>query len=330
MIKRRKSFTRDLSRLRSLAFTLAIALLHSPLTEAENESGTLSHKYLFAPNKTFPYFEACGTLDSATAKEFSPTNAAMLAQCSLLVYVKENEFIEEKLRLAHFTNIQFFDTDGTFAFLAEGPRDIVITFRGSETGDRTDYLTDAKFHQRPFTADGKAHPGFAQALEQVDENLRSSLKQALEEDPSKTVWATGHSLGAALATLFSIQNPDYVHVLYPIGSPRVVNRRLAQRWHNQLAIFRVVNNNDLITRLPTPPFYEHIGPTFFLAVDGELVVDPPSRRIWRERLKGQKKYVEQLLSDHWSEGDFSAIPSDSFADHSPRLYAEALIRLASK
>ncbi len=312
-------------------FTLAIPLPASPEDAPSSPSPRhqLSHAYLFAPNKTFPYFESCGKLEATRPTLFSPKNAAMLAQCSMLIYVKEPEFIQETLAKAGFPDTEFFDIAGTYAFLTESPEHIVIAFRGTETGDMTDYLTDAKIHQRPFTEYGQAHAGFLDALAHVQEQIQKSLSTRLEANPDKMVWVTGHSLGGALATLFSIQNADSVDALYTVGSPRACNRKLAEHWHELLPIFRIVNNNDLIARIPAPPFYQHIGPTYFLTADGDLIVDPPKTRLWKERLKGHGQFIEKLVSEHWAENDFSAIPSDYFVDHSQLLYVETLIDLAT-
>ncbi len=311
-------------------FTLAIPLPAS--TEDAPSSSPhhdLSHEALFAPNKTFPYFESCGKLEEGTPTHFSPNNAAMLAQCCMLIYVKEPEFIKETLQKAGFQDTEIFEVAGTYAFLTESPEHIVIAFRGTETGDLTDYLTDAKIHQRPFTQHGRAHAGFLDALALVQKQIQNSLATRLEANPDKTVWVTGHSLGGALATLFSIQNADSIDALYTIGSPRAVNRQLAEHWHELLPIFRIVNNNDLVARIPAPPFYQHIGPTYFLTADGNFIVDPPKTRLWKERLKGHGQFIEELVSEHWAENDFSAIPSDYFVDHSQLLYVEALIALAT-
>ncbi len=317
----------------SLLALLSLFTLTTPLPasteDAPSPSRDLSHAYLFAPNKTFPYFESCGKLEANTPTHFSPNNAAMLAQCCMLIYVKEPEFIKETLQNAGFQDSEFFDIAGTYAFLAESPKHIVIAFRGTETGDLTDYLTDAKIHQRPFTEHGRAHSGFLDALAQVQEQIQKSLAARLEASPEKMVWVTGHSLGGALATLFSIQNADSIDALYTIGSPRAANRKLAAHWHELLPIFRIVNNNDLVARIPAPPLYQHIGPTYFLTADGDLIVDPPQTRLWKERLKGHGQFIEELVSEHWAENDFSAIPSDYFVDHSQLLYVETLIALAA-
>ncbi len=303
-------------------------LLCIPTTEAQEVEEGLSHDALFAPNTSFAYFEKCGTLDPTSPDTFSVSNAAMLAQCCLLIYVKEPEFIETTLATAGFSDTQFFDESGTYAFLAESDKHIVIAFRGTETGDKVDYLTDAKFHQEDFTENGTAHAGFIAALQKVETQLTASLKTRLKASPQKTVWVTGHSMGGALATLYCIQNADSVDALYLMGSPRVTGQKLAKHWQGTLPIFRIVNNNDLVARVPAQPFYQHVGPTYFLTADHQLIIDPPFSRAWKERLKGHQKFIKRLISDHWLESDFTAIPSDYFVDHSQLHYAQILCKLA--
>ncbi|MDQ8184364.1 lipase family protein [Pelagicoccus sp. SDUM812002] len=308
---------------------LALCML-APVLIGTTFGQALSHKSLFAPNTTFSYFESCDKLEESDPADFSFQSAGYLAQCSFLIYVKEESFIENSLAKAGFPETQFFDESGTYAFLTKNEEHVVISFRGTESGDHADYFTDAKFKQAPFTENGTAHGGFIEALAQIEEDLQDSLKRSLEENRNKTVWVTGHSMGGALATLFSIHNMDSVDALYTFGAPRLVGQKLAQHLQDELPIFRVVNNNDFVCRIPSQPFYKHIGPTFFLTSDKVMIVDPPFTKAWKERLKGHRKFTKRLISEHWLENDFSAIPSDYFVDHSPRLYAEILIDLSKE
>ncbi|MBK1879439.1 lipase family protein [Pelagicoccus mobilis] len=302
-------------------FTLQVSLLAAP-------SGSLSHEALFGPNKSFDYFAKNSELVTESPRLFSAANASMLAQSSMLAYVTEQDFITETFAEIGYDSTEFFDREGTFAYLAEDERNIIVSFRGTESADRIDYLTDARFIQKDFTIHGKAHSGFILALSKVESQILYSIKKRTSDAPDKKVWLTGHSMGAALATLFAIKYPEEVDAVYAIGSPRTVNKALAQHWHERLPLFRIVNNNDLVTRVPSPPFYQHIGPTYFLTSEGQLIIDPPKSRKWKDRLKGHGQFARRLIEEHWAQADFSAIPSDYFVDHSPLFYVEALQALA--
>lgn len=314
----------------SVLRTILTFIFSLHLTLSATEEGTLSHEALFGPNKIYPYFDSHSQLHAESPHEFSANNAAMLAQCSMLAYVREHEFIAEQFSKIGYDSTEFFDVQGTFAYLAENQDHIVVCFRGTESADKIDYLTDARFLQKNFTPHGRAHSGFIDALDLVETQILAALESRAKTTPSKTVWFTGHSMGAALATLFSIKYPEKVDALYAIGSPRLANRKLARHWHETLNIFRIVNNNDLVTRVPTPPFYQHIGATHFLTAEGDLIVDPPVTQKWKDRLKGHGKFAQKLIEEHWSDGDFSAIPSDYFVDHSPLMYTQILSELAAR
>lgn len=312
------------------ALSIAVVCATIPSMVAGPNKNQLSHAALFAPNTTFPYFENREKLQTNSPGTFSADSASVLAQCSMLIYVKEADFIEEALRVAGLENTRFFDKNGSYAFLSENEENIVITFRGSESGDRADYLTNSKFNQTQFTRNGTAHSGFVEALEQVENELLEELEERLAAGPDKSVWVSGHSMGGALATLFCIRNSDSIDALYTFGSPRTVGQNLAEHWSEKLPIFRIVNNNDIVARVPSPPFYQHVGKTYFITAERELIVSPEMGEKWKELFKGHRKFMKRLITEHWMQNDFSAIPSDYFVDHSPRLYAEILLELAGK
>jgi len=290
----------------------------------------LSHEALFGPNTEYPYFEAIGLpTEVETDDLFNLDLARFLAEASLLAYVEEEAFIAEALKKAGFKETRFFAHEGTFAYLAQNDSAIVLSFRGSETANKADYTTDAKIVQTPFFDYGTAHFGFIEAFEWV----RSAIDDAIEEllaERERPIWVTGHSLGAALATLYGIHRYEVVSAIYPIGSPRVGGIQFAKNTENLVNIFRIVNDNDIIPRLPAPPFYRHVGSTYFLTSTGELLENPSFTRKWESQRKGHAALIKKLYEDHWQKGDFRAVPTDYVVDHSPRLYVEALASLTDK
>lgn len=315
---------------RRLALLLSLAALAS-LSAAEPK-GELSHSALFGPNTEFAYFAASKALqitDTPDAPAYDPAHAAMLAQCSMLSYVTDRAFIENALARAKFDRLQYFEQKGTFAFLAESADALLVVFRGTESSDTADLLTDAKFLLADYAGIGQAHTGFIEALALVEADIDAAVA-ARQANSHKRVWAAGHSLGGALATLWAIPRRDRVHAIYTFGSPRIVDRAMAAHLQDGFPLFRVVNNNDLIPRLPPPPLYRHIASTHYLDSVGHLSIDPPAKERFRQRVKGHTSFATKLLREHWAQANFNAIPSDNIVDHSPLRYAEALIALDEK
>lgn len=302
---------------------LAAAMIDSGFAES------YSHKALYAPNKEYPYFDATHLSTERDAGEFDLERARFLAEASLLAYVKETEFIEAKLKKAGFPETRFYAHKGTFAFLAIRDSGLVLCFRGSESANMPDFTTDTKIIQAPFKDYGTAHSGFIEALEWVSDSIDADVSQLLEENPCP-VWATGHSLGAALAVLYGIHQHEQVSAVYTMGAPRVGGIKFAKNVEKLVPMFRLINDNDIIPRLPTPPFYKHFGSIYFITSENELITDPPFAKLWESRRKGHASLIESLYKQHWKQGDFSGIPIDYLVDHSPRLYAEALLAASEK
>ena len=64
----------------------------------------------------------------------------------------------------------------------------------------------------------------------------------------KQLLVTGHSLGAALATLFSARINDENSACYTFGSPRTGTPKVVKQMNFKAYRFR--NNNDVVTKVP--------------------------------------------------------------------------------
>jgi triacylglycerol lipase len=117
------------------------------------------------------------------------------------------------------------------------------------------------------------HDGFARALEVV----WKELSKTLERLSSRPVWFTGHSLGAALATLAAFRFKAASGVC-TIGSPLVGNGDFVAAFNGKLAqaSLRYVNNRDIVTHLPPAALaaprgrYEHVNTLRWMAPDGSV------------------------------------------------------------
>lgn len=98
------------------------------------------------------------------------------------------------------------------------------------------------------------HQGFVQAYENFREDILNTLSN-LDPDKKKTIIVTGHSLGAAIATLTGIdlvQNSYSNVVVYNFASPRIGDQVFVDFVDNQikLPLYRFVNMSDMIPNLP--------------------------------------------------------------------------------
>lgn len=170
-------------------------------------------------------------------------------------------------------------TEEVFGFIAESEDEIVVAFRGSDS--LPDLDSDVDFFQvpYPFVEDaGKTHRGFTCIYKSTRDSLRKELNKLSNK---KRLLVTGHSLGAALATLFTIDtavNTKFNNpIMYTLASLRVGDPIFASRFNREVKnSIRIFNVHDPIPTFPSrvypPPFteegleYQHVNrkfPLFF-------------------------------------------------------------------
>jgi len=220
------------------------------------------------------YFSANNLLLNPPIKRaaYSDRTAWVMASMAQLVYEnfedrgKSRELLLTKLNGGGFELIGEFnapDTD-TQAFLVKNDSYAVLAFRGTEVSKKTDIKTDAEAF-KVSTIEGKVHRGFIDAYKSIEEQVVTGLKKI----GNLPLYITGHSLGAALATV-ATQHLERDHILrdqiaacYTYGSPRVGNREFDRDFKS--AIYRVVNTTDIVTVVPLLAMgYVHVGDVRFL------------------------------------------------------------------
>ncbi|XP_054783067.1 phospholipase A(1) DAD1, chloroplastic-like [Prosopis cineraria] len=146
-----------------------------------------------------------------------------------------------------------------------GRRDVVIAYRGTTTClEWLENLRAALTHL-PRNSEAMVESGFLSLYtsstpsclslqEMVHQEIRRILQTYGDEPLSLTI--TGHSLGAALATLTaydiqtSFDRPPMVTVI-SFGGPRVGNWSFREKLESQgTKILRIVNSDDVITKVP--------------------------------------------------------------------------------
>ncbi|MBW2355450.1 MAG: hypothetical protein JRF23_01550 [Deltaproteobacteria bacterium] len=235
--------------------------------------GGISWKAIFKPGEAEDFFSPAPPGDfDPSAEGFSPVNAWWLSEMARLVY-RRDEAARRRQKptrgeiLARFglTERATFRDGNLFAALFQSVRQTVdpfavLVFRGS-SGHLDNWMANLSATARPWSTGGKVHGGFKQALLGFWLQILEALCRI--EVP---VFYTGHSLGAALATLAASLRPP--RALYTFGSPRVGDRRFG-RTLDRLPVFRIANPLDIVTDLPPTGWrsgFRHVGERHVLPV----------------------------------------------------------------
>jgi pimeloyl-ACP methyl ester carboxylesterase len=163
------------------------------------------------------------------------------------------------------------------------------------------------------------HRGFAGALEEVWEPLAARL-DALAAG-GRRVFFTGHSLGAALATMaaarWRARAVAEAAAVYTFGSPRVGDAAFVASL--ACPVFRIVNNNDVVAHVPLPGLYQHAGQLHLFDASGRGVAGPDLWLRLREAAAGRLLRTREWLRSA-AQGAL-LVPGDPLVCHAPLYYA---------
>jgi triacylglycerol lipase len=185
---------------------------------------------------------------------------------------------------------------------------VIVAFRGTQPDDWQDLIAISRGDRVPWEF-GAVHRGFLCAHNRIWPVLKTKLDE-IRKTHSVSVWFTGHSLGAALATL-SMDRFDGVSCLYTIGSPPVGDREFAREFDRRHAgrCFRYVNHHDIVVYLPRLLTiflgrYKHVKERKYINARGEISRTGPS--------------IVDALVVLWS---WRRALLGALIDHTPRNYA---------
>ena len=296
-------------------------------------------EFVFPPNLNYQYFENHQDHPFRyTSEKFQMVNAWWLAESSLLAYA-ESDFAQESFSAAGLKT-KLFDGKSTQCYVAHNDNFVIVAFRGTQIykpGSQQNFLDllrdtindiyiDIKFHLVDSAQGGFVHQGFKEGLDEIWHNLVQYLNQLKKENPSRTLWFTGHSLGAALATL-AADRYESVRGLYTFGSPLVGDKAFNENF--KVNTYRFVNNNDFITRIPLAGNYKnqklqigkyhHVGQLKYISRDGHILDNP---NFWDRLIDGFQGNFENLFNSLGGlrEGWTGEIPADNLTDHAPIFY----------
>ena len=290
----------------------------------KKEIPAITFKNLSPPYTEYAYFQHHARFPfQHQASSFSLTNAWWLAEASTLVYA-DAAYVRQQFRAAGLKRVKFFSKVSTQCFIASNDQFAIVAFRGSEGWKfsepfdlrRTiaDWTTDFDIRLSDWFRGGRVHRGFKDALEEVWAGIFPDMKKLA--DQGCKIWVTGHSLGAALAILAADRFQD-VQGVYTFGSPRVGDREFQENF--QLQAYRVVNGDDLVSRVPPTGIYRHVGELKIIDRKGSL----------HQGLRANEGGNAPCLDPSDTSGrfkddkkpDLSPLIPDSIRDHVPLLYA---------
>jgi len=145
---------------------------------------------------------------------------------------------------------------------------IIVAFRGSK--NLANGIEDALFWKTDFGPDdARVEYGFYTAYDSVHQDAMAGIGEALKKCPDCSLLWTGHSLGAAMATIGSIKwlavnGTDRQSNLFTFGCPRVGNQAFVDYAvglikKSNSTNYRVDRQEDIVPTLP-PEFigYRHL------------------------------------------------------------------------
>jgi hypothetical protein len=239
--------------------------------------------------------------------------------------------IEDKLHAIGFQTVLFFESanqskkGGTHCFLAihEEPAKenniAVVAFRGTDVRDIRDLLDDAGLWLVNWNGKSRVFDGFKKALAEVEAALDEALARLA---PDCKLLFTGHSLGAAMATLLASKKSPTA--LYTIGCPRVGDKNFILSLAN-VKSYRYVDCCDVVTQLPLPfGGYEHFGDALYIDRQRGINVSPGSSLNAGDQFRAQLSYALQYA---WRWGN---VLVRGLADHAPINYISAIAAAENK
>ncbi len=234
--------------------------------------------------------------------------ALLFAELAMIVYNDESE-ARRAGEVIGFSDVTFYDRDGSQAYRFRNDHDCVVACRGTEPNEWNDIRADANAASVLAETTGKVHRGFKTEVDDLWPMLETALMK--NEQP---LWFCGHSLGGAMATIcagrcFLSHIDSNPRQLYTYGSPRVGDKRYIN--YVKLDYFRFVHNNDIVTRVP-PVFmgYRHCGSEVYIDSAGkirQIGLIGKRRDRWRGFLRGLRSWKIDHFSDHSIHGYIEAI-----------------------
>jgi len=262
------------------------------LLEVKSSQHEMADAYLLAYASCYVFPELLGVKDRNDHKKFT-------------------EAFGEKFHPLGVKRIKYVShvSTGTEVVILTTRSAVIVVFRGSEFADTgamiKDWLTNTNALMTRATGlrkGAKVHKGFWKAVDRVNEYVVKEVEQQ-QGFTKKRVYATGHSLGGALALAWAIRacaEDRGKAVVYTFGAPRVGNAEF-RKAANDLDVHRWVNRKDVVPMLPSDRWmgYRHVGLTHNIKDDNKVCLDDDEVRAYCGSAKDHHvyRYLEGLYAN---------------------------------
>ncbi len=242
-------------------------------------------------------------------KEFDKDTALFFSLLSGAAYYTPKAFIHflRKQQMDHL-KYEYVDRNGSQAYVLWDDETFIISFRGTQPTEMKDVFSDMKFWKRPAWEGGRVHTGFATYVDEIWDQIKVIFfKHGVNPETGKTkkVYTTGHSLGAAAATVAASRLGTFARGCFTYGSPRVGNRKFIKTI--KCPVWRFRNQRDLVTRVPWVIMgFKHVGK--FCYIDRRHEIRIGAVKFWRMFKDGIASIFNKTVGDGFvdhSIGDYS-------------------------
>lgn len=236
--------------------------------------------------------------------------AEIAAKLSAIAYMNETPATTAAKKLG-MLQVTLITNDGAEALVCKNRDSLWIAFRGTEPSKLNDVMADLNVIKNTAKAGGKVHGGFQKEVDDIWIHIVKILDHNDQLKVRKDVYITGHSLGAAMATISATRYQP--KELFTFGSPRVGGVHFIK--NIKCPHYRFMNNNDIVCRIPPAWLgFRHHGEMIYFDCDGMKATGPT----WRDFFKG--------VGQSWKRWKFF----DGVVDHGMPNYVKAIKKLAKE
>jgi triacylglycerol lipase len=217
-----------------------------------------------------------------------------MARLAELAYLDGKE-AKPKMKALGYTGHKFFENDGAQCHAVWTKEEYVLAFRGTEPSELSDVLADLNAIPRGAMTHGLVHSGFRNECDKIWDDI---VLHHGKGHTTKKLYITGHSLGAAMATIATSRFEEDMKVeqLTTFGSPRVGTRKFVKNIETKH--MRFVNNNDIVTKVPLFIMgYKHHGELQYINFYGNIR-KMTGWQLIKDRWRGWKSGILDGAKDH--------------------------------